>query len=399
MLPEIKIHKGKARYYIRVRGKFLYLGAWRGEKKPPPAVVARYNAHIRAIVDPTAPPVTGSILDIGKDITVLEALDRFLAWRLEVYGKASFVTYDQALRPVIENFGTTPAKDFGPVRLDQVRQKLVEMGRTRSGINVVVNRTRTAFNWLVSRELIPPDTYLKLKALGALKLGRTRAAEAPLKPVVSEALAEQTAALTTPILAAMIRIQVLTGMRPGEICSMTPSQIDQTRPNCFMYRPLRFKTAYLGKHRIIPLGPKAIEILRPFLEGKGPKDAIFSPAANTAYVLDQRAREATSPSRYDRSVENPTRPPGDFYSTLSYGRAVARLCKRHGLPPWSPSCLRATTAQTVFEAIGLDAAKALLGHADSAVTERHYLRESETRAAEIALLMDKAAQKKTETGG
>ena len=61
-----------------------------------------------------------------------------------------------ALRPLRALYGRSKAKDFGPLALRAVREKMIEVGLSRSTINARINRIRRAFRWAVSIELIPP---------------------------------------------------------------------------------------------------------------------------------------------------------------------------------------------------------------------------------------------------
>ena len=48
---------------------------------------------------------------------------------------------------------------------------------------------------------------------------------------------------------------------------------------------------------------------------------------------------------------------------------MQRACRRAGIPAWSPRQLRHTRPTLIRQAYGLEAAKAVLGHADTKVTE------------------------------
>ena len=61
--------------------------------------------------------------------------------------------------------------------------------------------------------------------------------------------------------------------------------------------------------------------------------------------------------------------PGKRYTRHSYRTAVQRACRRAGIPVWSPRQLRHTRATLIRQAYGLEAAKAVLGHADTKITE------------------------------
>jgi hypothetical protein len=68
---------------------------------------------------------------------------------------------------------------------------------------------------------------------------------------------------------------------------------------------------------------------------------------------------------------------GRRYTRHSYRVAVQRACRRAGLPPWSPRQLRHTRATLIRQAYGLEGAKAVLGHADTKITEIYAERDLE----------------------
>ena len=389
-VPTLLIHRPTARYYCYLPDRRrLYFGKWGGEKKPPLSIVIKHQNYVRTLLDPAFPPIPQTVA-VGADITILEAAVAFIADQLKHHGKKAEETAEFSLRPVVAMFGRTPAKDFGPVRLRSVRESLVNTGRTRSGINCQVNRIKRAWRWMASFEMVPPSVVEGHRTLRAHRYGQTTAPEAKPKPSVSVDLALATASHACPIVAAMIHTQILTGLRPGEVCAMSTAQIDQADPKCWFYRPLQFKTQWMGKHRAVPLGPRAQSVLLPFLHPEDPDRPLFSPKDAVALrmvALRANRKSPVQPSQLDRSKEHPDWVPRDAYDSWSYRRAVQRINTANGLPAWSPSCLRATRAQTVFESLGLDAARTLLGHADEAVTLKFYLHQAEEKSKALALLV------------
>src|SRR5262249_40087476 len=65
----------------------------------------------------------------------------------------------------------------------------------------------------------------------------------------------------------------------------------------------------------------------------------------------------------------PKRVPGEQYDTDSYRRAIARGCKRAGVPRWHPHQLRHNAGTRLRREFGLDVARAVLGHSSAVVTE------------------------------
>jgi integrase len=135
-----------------------------------------------------------------------------------------------ALRPLARMYGSEPAASFGPVALKAVRQALVDRGLSRSVVNARVNRVRRVFRWATENQLVPPSVLHALQAVAPLKRGRCGVREAgPVLPV-NPADIEAVVSIAAPPLAAMIRLQLLTGMRPGEVVRMRTCDLDTCAP-------------------------------------------------------------------------------------------------------------------------------------------------------------------------
>ena len=186
-----------------------------------------------------------------------------------------------------------------------------------------------------------------------------------------------------PQLKAIVRIQVATGARPSEILNMRPCEIDRTGPE-WVYRPKMHKNAKRGKTRAIPLVGDAKEAVIDFLNR--PSDAYcFSPKEAVKWNNTQKraARKSkVQPSQIDRSRPD-ARKPKDRYDKYSYWHAIDSACKKAGVPRWHPYQLRHLAGTLVREALGAEAAQALLGHANLSMTQ-HYAKLSENKAIEAA---------------
>jgi integrase len=68
---------------------------------------------------------------------------------------------------------------------------------------------------------------------------------------------------------------------------------------------------------------------------------------------------------------------GQKYTRHCYRVAIQPACKRAGIEDWSPRQLRHTRATAIRQAFGLKAAKAVLGHTDTKITEIYAERDLE----------------------
>ncbi len=129
-------------------------------------------------------------------------------------------------------YGTTPAVEFGPLRLKAFCQTLIDTGNSRRYINKVIAIIPQIFQWGVSEELVPASTFEALRTVEGLKKGRTTAPETePVLPV-EDAVDNAILSFLSPVLADMVRFQRLTAARPGEVCSLRSIDIDRRPRRC-----------------------------------------------------------------------------------------------------------------------------------------------------------------------
>jgi integrase len=268
----------------------------------------------------------------------------------------------QALRFVRPPYGHTPASDFGPLALKAVRQAMTEAGRCRRLINKDINRIRSMFRWAVEHELLPSSVHEALRAVAGLREGRSEAREtAPVGPVPDEHV-QAVLPLVPPPVAAMVQLQRLTGARPGEVASLRPCDIADAGDGMWTYRPREHKTEHHGRDRVIVLGPRAQEVLCPWLD-RDPEAYCFAPAESTAWRnarLRTRREEGADGCRPRKA--RPRRVPGRRYSKDAYRVAIQRACRKAGVPEWTPLQLRHARATEIRAKFGLEAAQAVLGH-------------------------------------
>jgi integrase len=252
---------------------------------------------------------------------------------------------------------------------------MVKADYCRTNINKLVGRIKRMFRWAVENEYVSSEVYTSLAAVVGLKRGRTEARESkPVKPV-AEGTVSDTLAYLTPTVAAMVRVQLLSGARPGEVCKMRPCDITLGTNGVWCYRPESHKTEHHGKERRIYIGPEGQDALRPFIDRK-PEEFCFSPAESEAIRNAERRKRRKSPMTPSQASRKPKAhrgsPPKDHYTKDSYRRAVVRACRKAGVEPWSPNRLRHSRATIIRERYGIEAAQVVLGHSDAKLTAEVY---------------------------
>jgi integrase len=349
---------------------------------------------------------TGRTLAAGageSDITVNELLLAY--WQRHVvsyYVKNGKPTtqqhrFKQALKPVRELYGHTLVKDFGPLALKAVRQKLVDHRYVRRYVNQMVGCIKQCFKWGVAEELVPPSVLHGLQAVAGLREGRCDAKESRRVKPVAWRIVEEALPFMSRQVAAMVQLQRFTGMRSGEVVTLRACDIDRSGPVWF-YRPMSHKTQHHGKDRVVALGPQAQTIIKEYLK-LDTQAYLFSPAE----AESERRRRLTEKRKTALSCGNrvgsnrtatPEKKPGERYTSGSYQQSIAKAiekanakalkkateeAKKAGqeppaadtvfVPHWHPHQLRHLHASEVRKKYGLEAAQVALGHAQASITE------------------------------
>ena len=284
-----------------------------------------------------------------------------------------------SLRPVRELYGHTPAKEFGPRALKAVREMMIASGLSRPTINARVRRIRHVFKWGVAEQLVPVAVHQALATVAGLQLGRCSAPEPePIGPV-DPAHVDATLPFLSVTVSTMVRVQLLTGMRPGEVCQLRPCDIDKSAA-VWLFRPKQHKTAYRGRARVVAIGPQAQTLLSQFWIDDL-TEYLFSPRKAVEAFREGRKANRKTPRfvshmqrNAEKRVSDPQRTPGVRYTTGSYGHAIKRAvarAKKAGkvLDDWHPNQLRHTFATQTRKRYGLEGAQVALGHATADVTQ------------------------------
>lgn len=391
------------RAFVQINRKRVYLG-----KYADPQTHARYHQLMAQLAQaPGAEPD-----DLGQPdlptLTVTELCLRFFD-HAECYYRLPDGTQTTevrnikvALRAIRELYSTTPAETFGPLALQRVRDRMIEMGWCRSNINKNIDRIRRMFKWAASIELLDAEIWHRLRAVEGLKRGRTTASESePVRPVPGHLIDIIQPHVSRQIWA-MVQLQRLTGMRSGEVIAMRPVDIEfneSTDGAVWLYRPRQHKTQHHGHERVVPLGPQAQAVIRPFLANRSVDAQLFSPReAELDRRQIQRASRVTPQScgngHDSEKLQTYIQKLADQYSPGAYRRAIKRALqivlpdpeelegeeRRHWRKQnhWHPHQLRHTYATEIRRKFGIEACQVLLGHKRADVTQIYAERDLST---------------------
>jgi integrase len=188
----------------------------------------------------------------------------------------------------------------------------------------------------------------------ALQKGRSAAIKyADVEPVSEDIVEKTLPHIKSQQIRDMVQVQRFICGRPQDVHNMRLCDIEQSG-EVWRYVPFAHKTKWRGKIRELPIGPRAQQILQPYLDWckDDPTQFVF-PRPNV--------------KRYQNH----------------YANAIAAACKKAGVPPWTPNQLRHAGGTEVRNKFGLEYAQAVLGHSNAQTTEI-YAKVSFDKAAEVA---------------
>jgi integrase len=408
-VPTYRLHKPSNTARCWLNGGWVTLGKYNS-----PESRAEYARILAELAVAPLPSAVGPAWVRAKDITVNELLLGFWRYAETHYRRADgtptneLPQFRQTFQLLRDLYGHTPAAEFSPLALKAVREKMIEKNWNRKLVNQRIGRIRREFLWGVENEVVSPVVLQALAAVKGLQAGRTAARETdPVVPVADDRV-EATLPFLRPAVRAMVRVQRLTGMRPGEVCQLRPCDLDTARP-VWRFTPPQYKTKHRGKPLVITLGPKAQAELAAFAPAD-PTDYYFSPRRVVADLHAERGANRKTPRFVSHMTRNagkrkaaPARVASAKYTVTSYGRAVSRACEKAFPPPaplarrddeteaawwerlteeqkqqveewrkehhWHPNQLRHAHATEVRERFGLEAAQVALRHSRADVTQ------------------------------
>jgi integrase len=320
------------------------------------------------------------------DVLVSELATSFLAAIENQTDYTDLSHFKRVVGFLVDIYGELSVNEFSPKKLKAVRSQMVNVGTLcRRMVNSYTARIIRIFAWGVEEELAKTDVKALREVKNLRKKERGTRDNSPREDVPIDVV-ERTLPFMSPTIATMVQLQWLTGMRPSEICRMTAGDIDKTRkPGLWHYVPESHKTEeHIGK-KAIPLSKDEQELITPYLMGKKPSDAVFSPRTTMQeWKTEWRDNRKTkiTPSQAIRNrerAENPTYRVGEFYDSHAYRKAVEYaiikgnkvLPEGQQIPHWTPYQLRHSAATVIELEHGLDEAQAQLGHTSADMTKRY----------------------------
>jgi integrase len=377
-VPSYLHHKPSGQARVRIDGKDHYLGLYGSPKSK-----AKYDLLVRKHLTAQTKAEVETRVQISNDLTINELIAAYLR-----HAKTYYVKHDRetpeygnicaALKPIRLRHGHELVTAFGPLKLKAIRRDWIAAKLVRTQINARVGRVRRMFAWGVEEERIPSAVLDALKAIRGLRKDRTEAREGKKVVPVEDAHVEAVRPYVSRQVWAMVQLQRLTGMRPAEIRIMRTGDIKILTPT-WEYRPGEHKEEHVEKDRLIYVGPRAQEVLKPWLRTELGAYLFQPREAEAERSAGKRAARKTpvQPSQQNRRKKRPRHAPSDRYTKDTYGQAIDRACDKAGIPRWSPNQLRHAAATRIRAEMGLEAAQVVLGHSKADVTQTYAERDTQ----------------------
>lgn len=402
-VPKYRRHKQSGQAIVTLNGRDYLLGPW-GTK----ASRVKYDRLVAEWLDRDRQPLLGA----GTGLSVAELSSRYWLYAAKKHVRdgeptAELFKVKTALKHLLRLYEQHPAAEFAPSHLKVVRQSMIDAGWSRNYVNSQVSMLVRMFKWAVCEGLVPAAVHTALALVSGLRRGESTARETGKVRGVDDATVQATLPFLSPIARAMIELQLATGCRPGELCIIRPADIDRSG-DVWEYAPLVHKAQHLDRDRVICIGPKGQDILRPYLL-RAADACCFSPKESAAWHRNERRAARKTPLSCGNVAgsnrkRRPRRSPRDKFDVASYRRTIHYACDLAFPAPediandpqavetwqsdhrWSPHQLRHTAATRIRKEFDIEAAKAVLGHSATNVTGI-YAEVDRQRAVQVARMI------------
>jgi hypothetical protein len=165
-LPKYRHYKPKDLAVVRINGHDIYLG-----KYGSPESREKYRRIVAEWLT-TNHPQTERIQPTEAALSVNDVILAFWTRHAEKHYRHADGTptgeldnYRASLRPLKQLYGSTQAREFGPLKLKAVRQVMIDSNLSRNVINQRIGRIVRVFKWGVENDLVPPGVHHALQAV------------------------------------------------------------------------------------------------------------------------------------------------------------------------------------------------------------------------------------------
>lgn len=288
----------------------------------------------------------------GLCVTIADAVRRYIAFCKQHYRKGNRQTSmarkaRAALRNVSETLGHWPIAGFTAQHVRNEIVRLIEIGRSRKTCIDYLDAIILFMQWAVNEIEFPIEVLTKVRAITFPRDGRAftngektvaPVTRLPVTPPPLEHVEATIRSIRGPqkeVVADILRVMMLTGMRPSEALEFCPAKCDmQTSPDCWIYWPTDSKTQRFQDRKIL-IGPKAQKIIAQYWKSQDSERRLWKMRYNLFKWYTDRA------------------------------------CLYAGVPKWNPNQLRHFAATEIASMYGVAVAQEILGHTKPTMTLRY----------------------------
>ena len=361
--PKYRKHSTRNRAFVQINSKRKYLPGNYGSAESHQAyreVLTQLRRERLGGTKASKPKLSGASL--------AELCAQYLVFAAGYYGESlrsefgNLMCAIKLLRTHVDD--TIPVTTFSAVNIEELQSSLVKAGLSRSYINQTISKIKRIFKWGFTKKIVPLEAYHSVTAAAPLRKGRTKAPEKKKKKPIRKRQFDLVLAEVPKHIRDMMLIQRYTGVRSGSLVRAKAKQFRESRKHKMTIWKPRLKTEWKDVELIIPIGPRCLEILKPYLESAKPDDYLFSPKASRK-----------NPRYNDRYSS------GSFCHAIH--RAIDKINKRliasggKRIAKWSPHAIRHLKGRRTREKYGIEAAQAILGHESIEATEIYSTRRQE----------------------
>ncbi len=204
--PKLRRHKARNLAYVVLEGRTIYLGKWGSTEAK--------TGYARKIGEWKAGSKSLPHSEQVSDLTVVEVCVRFMRHAKTYYGEtgSEVASFKFSTRELTALYGRMLASEFGPLKLQAVRQAMIEANLCRKLINQRIRRIKAIFKWAASQEIIPASISHGLLTVRGLFAGQSEARETDDVKPVPVAFFNAVEPFVSRQVSAMVQLQELTGL-------------------------------------------------------------------------------------------------------------------------------------------------------------------------------------------
>lgn len=393
-IPSFRLHKPSGRAVVTLNGRDHYLGDYSApeSQKQYGKLIDEWLAHGRRLPPEEPPAETPVIFTVNEMVLgYYRHCEQKYARRRRAGAILSHIRV--ALAAVRGLYGSTAAINFGSKALLAVRQRLIDGGwerrnekgevikaepLSRKSVNDAVGIIKRMLDWAITQEQITAQHWYTISRVKGLLRDESAAAEPVTVSSVPNEYVDAVLPHVLPPVKAMIELQRLTGMRPGEVIIMRGKDLDMTG-ELWLYKPEYHKTHHRGHKREVYFGQRGQDVIKPFLRANV-EEYLFRPDEACRELREKERGKDWSKHHKARSEQRRQRghrrPAKDHYSVDSYRRAIQRACIKAEVPSWHPHQLRHLAKNMLQKQFGVEAARITLGHKHISTTELYGERDA-----------------------